>query len=113
VSERNPNTQYAGRRMESFIYLFCLQSHPRPHRRVLRPQGRHQVSIVEIFIDDSGFDNNCPKVAYCRHHAVGVEREIIRFLLIRRPQIEVEIGPVEPLLRQGQRYLLRDEKVPA
>jgi hypothetical protein len=58
------------------------------HRIFRREVRAFRHDLVEIFDDDRRIVDDLPVVIERRHHAVGIEREIVRLELVAREQIE-------------------------
>jgi hypothetical protein len=50
-------------------------------------QARFGKGVVEVFVDDGGFDNDRAFVHQRGNHGVGIEFDVARLLLVARAQV--------------------------
>ena len=95
--------------------LFRSELAPQPHARALGRVFRHQrrfgKCLVEVLADQRRFDDRHAVVHERRHHALRIELEVGRIVLLGLEQVDAARLPGEALFDQGDADLLAADRV--
>jgi len=75
--------------------------------RILGVEPRRREYRIEVLGDHVRFVDHAIAVHQRRHHAVGIQREVLRPLLLHLREVDGTRLPVEPLLEQHDAYAPR------